>query len=254
MNGEKAEQWEQRMANAYRQLESLAGDRVGQGEGREEREEPCVEDQLFALLTRVYLKEEEVRVRQKLKRKSSQRISRVMHEQVGMFFAQRLAGYEFRAADGLLFAEKDGRVAAALKCIPDLGSYDTQSWNATIDHFSKQYQKKYQLAAEQLLFIVCSLYKSLDAAHAKELTGVDVWSGTAFTAPAYREALQAYIRKCVETMEALPAPARQIYFLSADIHPNALACQLIQGETGVFPESWLRPSVSELIHYLESLL
>ncbi|KQL43532.1 hypothetical protein AN963_29235 [Brevibacillus choshinensis] len=251
MGGVKEERWEQSMADAYRQLESLVAKRESQGE---EQGEPCTEKQLFALLTQVYLNEEEVRVRQKLKRKSSQRISRVMHEKVGNFLAQRLTDYEFLAMEGLLFAKKDGKVVAVLKCIPDLGSYDTHSWNATIARFAKQYQKRYQLATEQLLFVICSLSKSLDAAHAKALTGIEVWSGTALTAPAYREALQAYVCKCVETMEALPAPAQQIYFLSADIHPNALACQLIQGEATSLPDRWLRPSVSELIQYLDSRL
>ncbi|MDF2684156.1 MAG: hypothetical protein K0R47_5346 [Brevibacillus sp.] len=250
MGGVKEERWEQSVADAYRQLESLVAKRDSQG--GQQQGEPCTEKQLFALLTQVYLNEEEVRVRQKLKRKSSQRISRVMHEKVGNFLAQRLSGYEFLAMEGLLFAKKDGKVVAVLKCIPDLGSYDTHSWNATIARFAKQYQKRYQLAPEQLLFVVCSLSKSLDAAHAKALTGIEVWSGTALTAPAYREALQAYVRKCVETMEALPSPAHQIYFLSADIHPNALACQLIQGEKAALPDRWLRPSVSELIQYLDS--
>lgn len=248
MGGEKEERWEQSMANAYRRLESLASEQEGQGS---ERAEASAERKLFALLTQVYLKEEEVRVRQKLKRKSSQRISRVLHEKLGDFLAQRLAGYEFAAADGLLFAKKEGKVAALIKCIPDLGSYDTHSWNATIARFAMQYQKRYQLAAGQLLFLVCSLSKSLDAAHAKELTGIEVWSGTALAAPAYREALQAYVCKCVETMEALPAPTRQIYFLSADIHPNGLACQLIQGEPAALPDRWLHPSVSELIQYMD---
>lgn len=249
MGGEKEERWEQRMADAYRRLESLASEEDGQGG---ECKGPCTEKQLFALLTQVYLKEEEVRVRQKLKRKSSQRISRVLHEKLGDFLAQRVKGYEFAAVEGLLFAKKEGKVLAVIKCIPDLGSYDTHSWNATIARFVMQYQKRYQLAAEQQLFLVCSLSKSLDAAHAKELTGIEVWSGTALTAPEYREALQAYVRKCVETMESVPAPARQIYFLSADIHPNALACQLIQGETAALPDRWLRPSVNELIQYLDS--
>lgn len=250
MGGEREEQWEKSMAAAYSRLESLICERGSQGE----KAEHCPERQLFALLTQVYLQEEEVRVRQKLKRKSSQRISRVMHEKVGTFLAQTLPGYEFYALDGLLFAKQDGRVVAALKCIPDLGSYDTHSWNATIDHFAKQYQKRYQLAAEQLLFLVCSLTKSLDAAHAKELTGIEVGSGTALMAPIHRETLQVYVRKCVEAMKALPAPARQIYFLSADIHPNALACQLVRGETSTLPDRWLQPSVRELIQYLESLL
>jgi len=250
MGGEKQERWEKSMADAYRQLESLASEQDGQGG---ECRGPCAEKQLFAMLTRVYLKEEEVRVRQKLKRKSSQRISRVLHETMGDFLAQRLTGYEFAVVEGLLFAKKEGKVLAVLKCIPDLGSYDTHSWNATIARFVKQYQKRCQLTAEQLLFVVCSLSKSLDAAHAKALTGIEVWSGTALTAPAYREALQAYVRKCVETMEALPAPSRQIYFLSAEIHPNVLACQLIQGETAALPDRWLRPSISELIQYLDSL-
>lgn len=248
MGGVKEERWEQSMADAYRRLESLASEQEGQGGERPGR---CAEKQLFALLTQVYLKEEEVRVRQKLKRKSSQRISRVLHGKVGDFLAQRLTGYEFAAIDGLLFVKKEGMVVAVIKCIPDLGSYDTHSWNATIARFARQYQKRYQLAAEKLLFVVCSLSKSLDAAHAKALTGIEVWSGTALTAPAYREALQAYVCKCVETMEALPAPAQQIYFLSADIHPNALACQLIEGETAALPDRWLRPSVSELIQYLD---
>ncbi|QRG68045.1 hypothetical protein [Brevibacillus choshinensis] len=250
MGGEKEVRWEQSMADAYRRLESLVSEQeVGQGEAYKG---PCVEKQLFALMTQVYLMEEEVRVRQKLKRKSSQRISRVLHERMGNFLGHRLTGYEFGVVEGLLFAKKEGKVVAVIKCIPDLGSYDTHSWNATIARFAGQYKKRYRLAAEQLLFVVCSLSKSLDAAHAKALTGIEVWSGTALTAPAYREALQDYVTKCVETMEALPDPARQLYFLSAEVHPNALACQLIQRETAALPDRWLRPSVSELIQYLDS--
>ncbi|MDR7318304.1 hypothetical protein [Brevibacillus nitrificans] len=251
MGGEKERRWEQSMADAFRQLETYV---TGHGVQDDEQAEPCMEKQLFALLTRVYLDEEEIRVRQKLKRKSSQRISRVIHEKVGVFLSKRLPGYEFYAMDGLLFAKKDEEIVAVLKCIPDLGSYDTHSWDATITRFVKQYQKRYHLAPERLLFVVCSLSKSLDAAHAKELTGIEVWTGTALTAPAYREALQAYVGKCVETIAALPVPAKQVYFLSGDVHPNALACQLLQGEAANFPDRWLRPSVSELIQFLDGRL
>lgn len=245
----KEARWEQRVADACRRLESLASEPDGNGgEGEEAR----AERRLFALLTQVYVKEEGVRVQQKLKRKSSQRISRVLHETMGQFLAQRLTAYEFTPSEGLLFATQAGKVAAAIKCIPDLGSYDTHSWNATIARFAKQYQKRHALAAEQLLFVVCSLSKSLDAAHARALTGIEVCSGTALAAPAYREALQAYVGKCVEMVEALPAPSRQIYFLSADVHPNVLAQQLIEGEKAELPDRWLRPSIRELLHYLDS--
>lgn len=249
MGGAKEGRWDQSMADAYGQLECLIADRA-----KREQDQTWTEEHLFAVLTRVYLAEEEVRVRQKLKRKSSQRISRVMHETVGRFLKERLPEYFFQAIDGLLFVKKDEQLVAVLKCIPDLGSYGTPSWNATIARFAKQYQRRYKLAGEQLLFVVCSLCKSLDAAHAKELTGVEVWSGTALTAPAYRDALQAYVHKCVETMDAVPAPSQQLYFLSADIHPNALACQLIRGEAGYLPDRWLRPSASELIRFLEAKL
>lgn len=124
MGGEKEERWEQRMADAFRQLDTFL---EGHGHQSLEQSEPCTEKQLFALLTRVYLNEEEIRVRQKLKRKSSQRISRVIHEKVGVFLSQRLPDYEFYAMEGLLFAKKDKEIVAVLKCIPDLGSYDTHS-------------------------------------------------------------------------------------------------------------------------------
>ncbi|MFE1629737.1 hypothetical protein ACFLFF_23590 [Brevibacillus reuszeri] len=243
-------QWEQSMAEAYSRLECLTKESVSCGE----KAEPCTETLLFSELTRVYLEEEEVRVRQKLKRKSSQRISRVMHERVGEFLAERLARLSFQVQDGLIFVKRDEQLLGVLKCIPDLGSYDTPSWNATIARFAKQYQKRYKLAPEQLLFVVCSLAKSLDAAHAKALTGVDVWSGTALTTPAYRDALQAYVGKCVEAMDAIPKPWEQLYFLSADVHPNTLATQLIRGESVSMPDRWLRPSVCEIIHFLERRL
>lgn len=250
MGTAKKGQWEQSLAEAYRRLESLTRECAAQGR----QAAPCMEALLFSSLTRVYLEEEDVRVRQKLKRKSSQRISRVLHERVGEFLAERLPGHSFQVQDGLLFVKKEQQLVGVLKCIPDLGSYDTPSWNATIARFAKQYRKRYQLAPEQLLFVVCSLAKSLDAAHAKALTGIDVWSGTALTAPAYRDALQAYIGKCVEAMDAIPKPREQLYFLSADLHPNALARQLLLGEQGKMPDRWLQPSVSGIIHLLESRL
>ncbi|WP_312114619.1 hypothetical protein [Brevibacillus reuszeri] len=250
MGTAKKGQWDQSLADAYSRLECLTKESVS----RDEQDEPCMEALLFSQLTRVYLEEEDMRVRQKLKRKSSQRISRVMHERVGEFLAERLPGLSFLVIDGLLFVKREEELLGVLKCIPDLGSYDTPSWNATIGRFAKQYQKRYKLAPDQLLFVVCSLAKSLDAAHAKALTGVDVWCGTALTTPAYREALQAYVGKCVEAMNAIPKPWEQLYFLSADVHPNALATQLIQGETASMPDRWLRPSVCEVIHFLERKL
>ncbi|MGG1660432.1 hypothetical protein [Brevibacillus sp. NRS-1366] len=250
MGTAKEGRWDQSLAKAYSRLDCLTRECVERGK----QEEPSMEALLFSRLTRVYLEEEDVRVRQKLKRKSSQRISRVMHERVGEFLLERLPGFSFQVQDGLLFVKKEEQLVGVLKCIPDLGSYDTPSWNATIARFIKQYQKRYKLAPEQLLFVVCSLAKSLDAAHAKALTGVDVWSGTALTAPAYRDALQAYICKCVEVMDAIPKPREQLYFLSADIHPNALAAQLLLGEQGNMPDRWLQPSVSDMIHFLESRL
>ncbi|MED1797021.1 hypothetical protein P4V60_00180 [Brevibacillus porteri] len=229
------------MADAYSRLECLIL-------------EPTTEADLFSRLIRVYLEEEEVRIRQKLKRKSSQRISRVMHERVGEFLSGQLAGLSFQVIDGLLFMKKDEQLVGALKCIPDLGSYDTPSWNATLARFAKQYQKRFKLAPEKLLFVVCSLAKSLDAAHAKALTGIDVWCGAALTTPAYRDALQVYVNKYVEVMDALPQPVNQVYFLSADVHPNALACQLLRGEKASMPDRWLQPSVSDLIQLLQTKL
>ncbi|GED60142.1 hypothetical protein ABER61_03295 [Brevibacillus formosus] len=241
MGTEKEGQWDQSVADAYSRLECLIL-------------EPTAEADLFSRLIRVYLEEEEVRIRQKLKRKSSQRISRVMHERVGEFLSGQLTGLSFQVIDGLLFIKRGEQLVGALKCIPDLGSYDTPSWNATLARFAKQYQKRFQLAPEKLLFVVCSLAKSLDAAHAKELTGIDVWCGAALTTPAYRDALQVYVNKYVEVMDALPQPVNQVYFLSADAHPNALACQLLRGEKAFLPDRWLRPSVSELIQLLQAKL
>lgn len=241
MGTEKAGQWDHSVIDAYSRLECLIL-------------EPTTEADLFSRLTRVYLEEEEVRIRQKLKRKSSQRISRVMHERVGEFLAGQLSGLSFEVIDGLLFIKREEQLVGALKCIPDLGSYDTPSWNATLARFAKQYQKRFKLAPEKLLFVVCSLAKSLDAAHAKALTGIDVWCGTALTTPAYREALQTYVSKCVEVMDALPQPVHQVYFLSADVHPNALACQLLRGEKAALPDGWLRPSVCDLIRLLQAKL
>ncbi|CAI8764770.1 TENA_THI-4 domain-containing protein [Brevibacillus sp. IT-7CA2] len=239
MGTEKEGQWDQSVADAYSRLECLIL-------------EPTTEADLFSRLIRVYLEEEEVRIRQKLKRKSSQRISRVMHERVGEFLSGQLAGLSFQVIDGLLFIKREEQLVAALKCIPDLGSYDTPSWNATLARFAKQYQKRFKLAPEKLLFVVCSLAKSLDAAHAKALTGIDVWCGAALTTPAYRDALQVYVNKYVEVMDALPQPVNQVYFLSADVHPNALACQLLRGEKASLPDGWLRPSVSDLIQLLQA--
>ncbi|ATF10903.1 hypothetical protein [Brevibacillus porteri] len=241
MGTEKEGQWDQSVADAYSRLECLIL-------------EPTTEADLFSRLIRVYLEEEEVRIRQKLKRKSSQRISRVMHERVGEFLSGQLAGLSFQVIDGLLFMKKDEQLVGALKCIPDLGSYDTPSWNATLARFAKQYQKRFKLAPEKLLFVVCSLAKSLDAAHAKALTGIDVWCGAALTTPAYRDALQVYVNKYVEVMDALPQPVNQVYFLSADVHPNALACQLLRGEKASMPDRWLQPSVSDLIQLLQTKL
>nr|WP_232030137.1 hypothetical protein [Brevibacillus brevis] len=241
MGTEKEGQWDQSVADAYSRLECLIL-------------EPTTEADLFSRLIRVYLEEEEVRIRQKLKRKSSQRISRVMHERVGEFLAGQLAGLSFQVIDGLLFMKKDEQLVGALKCIPDLGSYDTPSWNATLARFAKQYQKRFKLAPEKLMFVVCSLAKSLDAAHAKALTGIDVWCGAALTTPAYRDALQVYVNKYVEVMDALPQPVNQVYFLSADAHPNALACQLLRGEKASLPDRWLQPSISDLIQLLQTKL
>nr|WP_254612987.1 MULTISPECIES: hypothetical protein [unclassified Brevibacillus] len=241
MGTEKEGQWDQSVADAYSRLECLIL-------------ESTREADLFSRLIRVYLEEEEVRIRQKLKRKSSQRISRVMHERVGEFLSGQLAGLSFQVIDGLLFMKKDEQLVGALKCIPDLGSYDTPSWNATLARFAKQYQKRFKLAPEKLLFVVCSLAKSLDAAHAKALTGIDVWCGAALTTPAYRDALQVYVNKYVEVMDALPQPVNQVYFLSADVHPNALACQLLRGEKASMPDRWLQPSVSDLIQLLQTKL
>ncbi|CAM3430897.1 hypothetical protein EDM52_13305 [Brevibacillus invocatus] len=250
MGTAKEGRWDRSMAEAYSRLECLAAECAIRGQPNP----PCTEELLFYKLTQVYVQEEEVRLRQKLKRKSSQRISRVMHETVGDFLSDRLSGLAFQVIDGLLYVKREERLVAVIKCIPDLGSYDTPSWNATIARFVKKYQKRYKLAPEQLLFVVCSLAKSLDAAHAKALTGIEVWSGTALTTPAYRDALQAYVCKCVEAMDAIPKPLQQLYFLSADIHPNALAYQLIRGESAYLPDRWLRPSISELIQFLESRL
>ncbi|MFS0558332.1 hypothetical protein [Brevibacillus sp. 179-C9.3 HS] len=241
MGTEKEGQWDHSVTDAYSRLECLIP-------------EPTTEADLFSRLIRVYLEEEEVRIRQKLKRKSSQRISRVMHERVGEFLSGQLSGLSFQVIDGLLFIKREEQLVGALKCIPDLGSYDTPSWNATLARFAKQYQKRFKLAPEKLLFVVCSLAKSLDAAHAKALTGIDVWCGAALTTPAYREALQVYVNKCVEVMDALPQPVNQVYFLSADVHPNALACQLLRGEKASLPDGWLRPSVSDLIQLLQAKL
>jgi hypothetical protein len=247
MGGAKVENWDQSLAAAYSQLECLRA----QHTLSQQQIQPCLEAEMFACLTRVYLDEENVRVRQKLKRKSSQRISRIMHETVGRFLSEKLPGLVFQAMDGLLFVKKGEQLVGVLKCIPDLGSYGAPSWNAAIARFANQYQRRYKLAPEQLLFVICSLSKSLDADHAKALTGIEVWSGTAFTAHEHRDALQAYIGKCVETMDAIPAPRQQLYFLSAKLHPNALACQLIHGEETSLPTSWLKPSVTELVHFLK---
>nr|WP_286177070.1 hypothetical protein [Lysinibacillus sp. SDF0063] len=241
MGTEKEGQWDQSVADAYSRLECLI-------------REPTTEADLFSRLIRIYLEEEEVRIRQKLKRKSSQRISRVMHERVGEFLSGQLSGLSFQVIDGLLFIKREEQLVGALKCIPDLGSYDTPSWNATLARFAKQYQKRFNLAPEKLLFVICSLAKSLDAAHAKELTGIDVWCGAALTTPAYRDALQVYVNKYVEVMDALPQPVHQVYFLSADVHPNALACQLLRGEKASLPDRWLRPSVGDLIQFLQGRL
>lgn len=235
------------MADACKRLDDLVAELAKGGD-----DQPKPEALLFASLIRVYLDEEEVRIRQKLKRKSSQRISRVIHERIGMFLAQRLPQYSFHASEGLLFVKQEERLVSALKCIPDLGSYDTPSWNATIGHFARQYEQKYSLAGGQLVFVICSLMKSLDAAHVKELTGVEAWCGAALTAPAHRQTLQDYVDKCVEKMDAVPEPTRQLYFLSADTHPNLLADQLLQGEAVRLPDQWLRPSASELIRFLET--
>jgi hypothetical protein len=245
MGTEKADPWEKSVTDAYSRLECLTRE-IGSQVGT-----PSTEADLFSRLIRVYLEEEEIRLRQKLKRKSSQRISRVMHERVGEFLAGQLSGLSFQVIDGLLFIKREEQLVGALKCIPDLGSYGTPSWNATLARFAKQYQKRFQLPPEKLLFVVCSLAKSLDAAHVKALTGIDVWSGTSLTTPAYRDVLQVYVNKCVEAMDAVPQPVSQVYFLSADVHPNALAYQLLRGERVSLPGRWLRPSVSDLIQLLQ---
>ncbi|TGV30915.1 hypothetical protein [Brevibacillus parabrevis] len=256
MGTEKAGQWAKSLADAYSRLECLINECAGQDQKRQKspksQPEPGTEALLFLELVRIYVEEEEIRVRQKLKRKSSQRISRVMHERMGAFLAERIAGISVQVMDGLLFLQVQGQTVAAIKCIPDLGSYDTPSWNATIARFAKQYEKRYKLAPDRLLFVVCSLAKSLDAQHAKALTGIDVWCGSALTAPVYREALQTYVSKCVEAMDAVPNPRGQVYFLSPGAHPNTFACQLLRGEPAVMPDGWLKPSVNELMQYVQS--
>lgn len=212
-----------------------------------------MEMRLFQRIVAVYRKEEIIKREHALKRKSSCRLSKQIHMVFLRFLIEHSSSLEFEIDGGFIIGKKAEKVLLAIKLFPHLGGYRGKAWYKVVDKVAREACKQYQIDRGQLYLFVSSLVNSIDVRDVKHLTGKSYRSSSDILSIQHRSTLYEYLKLYVKRISGLKEPDQQIYFLSANIHPNMLSLQLKDNdrESIVMEQEWLKPSIADLINVIE---
>ncbi|WP_258073357.1 hypothetical protein [Brevibacillus laterosporus] len=212
-----------------------------------------METKLFQRIVAVYQKEEIIKREHALKRKSSCRLSKQIQMVFLRFLIEHSQVIEFELDGGFIIGKKAGKVLLVIKLFPHLGGYRGKAWYKIIDKVAREACKQYQIDRGQVYLFVSSLVNSIDVRNVKELTGKSYRSSSDILAIQHRSTLYEYLKLYMGRITGLKEPDKQIYFLSAGIHPNLLSLQVKADDSDLIvkEQEWLKPSIAELIHVIE---
>ncbi|QRG68303.1 hypothetical protein [Brevibacillus choshinensis] len=245
----------ERVAVALEKLvEAVSGNKFSAPVGAEQPAGFSVESEFFRKIAEVYAEEEELKQEKNLKRKSGVRLSHNVTAAVRSFFQGALSenGMDVTNEGPLLFVYKGQEATACIRFYADLGFHRG-------DHFYGEIEKVVHQAASRgvsnkdVFVIVSSLVNSIDGSHVKQLMGENVPDTASLLTLSYRSLLQEYIELYVNNISSLANPIRQVFFLSAENHPNVAGWNFVTNRKPI-PQDimWLRPSITELLSKLKS--
>lgn len=127
---------------------------------------------------------------------------------------------------GLIVFSQDDEVFAVMKYMTDLGYSRGDKFYESIEHITQTANRLYGLGPERVLILTASLINGIDKAHVEALINQDISSNLEFlqNTNLVFQFLQEYIQKAPKAIQ------ENLFFLSADLHPNALADEISKGE------------------------
>ncbi|RXT08939.1 hypothetical protein [Ammoniphilus sp. CFH 90114] len=223
--------------------------RTVSGDGSLERE-------FFSSMTQVYAKEEELRKSQNNARKSNTRITTMLYQELALFFQNRFPSHlQMEPQQDVLLLKQNEDQVGVIKIIPNLSSYKGMKWYIRVNRIVSQAKEQYQVAAENIYFIVGNLLNGLDSGNVQQKLGTEITTGNELLKIKHRKQLLRYLDSYVLGAHALPRPREQVYFLSATLSPNEMGKVWMEKQDWVRQqveqELWIRPSISELISTLQ---
>lgn len=213
------------------------------------------EEELFLLLTKIYREEEEKKRSLGLKRKPSRTVSKKRNYEVEVYLEEKLDDEFTVISDkGMQLIKKRGEIVAVLKIFTDLGRYGRGSlWIQTIQDIVKDVHKEYGVSPDRIFFLVTSMINGLSNQHVRKVLGKNI-SNSDLVTPGYRRDLEQFLYHYVDSITVLPNPHEQIYWLSAEHHPNVLGIECVDHGERILENlkdyNWLKPSITELIDYI----
>lgn len=217
--------------------------------------ERSIEAEFFRELTQVYAQEEELKQAKNLKRKSGVRLSQNVTAATRDFFTQALSERDLCISNegSLILVKKSSRTVACIRHYVDLGFHRGDHWITEIDNVVQQ-AFDLGISHDKVFIIVSSLINSIDHSHVKQLMGENVPDTASLLSGPYRDLLEVYIKRYVMKISVLADPTKQIFFLSADQHPNVAAWNFVTNQKPIPADvRWLRPSITELLNTLHLL-
>lgn len=218
-----------------------------------------IEEEFYRIVTKVYLDEESEKRTNQKKRKSARRVSDNLGDTLSVFFEQKLPQFSVKAERGYLLFQRDNSVVAILKNHTDLGFSRGEKWYSIIENIVNISQKSYNVPADKVFFLITTMRNSLDNDHVRRVLGNQQLKNIDLLEKENRVMLESYLKAYVggiKDKKRLPNPKDQVYFCSAEIHPNILASQELnngQQTVNLDQYSWLKPGVPELINHLSKL-
>lgn len=213
-----------------------------------------VESEFFRKIAEVYAEEEELKQEKNLKRKSGVRLSHNVTAAARSFFQGALSenGMDVTNEGPLLFVNKGQEVTACIRFYADLGFHRGDHLHGEIEKVVHQAASR-GVSNEDVYIIVSSLVNSIDGSHVKQLMGENVPDTASLLTVPYRGLLQEYLELYVKNISPLANPIQQVFFLSAENHPNVAGWNLVTNRKPIPQEiQWLRPSITELLIKLKS--
>lgn len=213
-----------------------------------------LEQELFELITDVYVDEEVLKQAKNLKRKSSQRVSKNLTQALVNFFARILPNLQVSSHNQYVLFRKENQPVAMFRLQTDLGYTRGDIW---YDHIQDVVNEAASLGinADRVFFMVGSMINSLDNAHIqKVLQQKDIPDNSELLSNKHKALFDNFLKKYVANNPYLPNPENQVFFLAKDVHPNPISFEIVNNKQP-HPNitNFIEPSISELCDILSKI-